>query len=43
MLGGADGRTLFMLAAEWSGVTGAGERTGQVLTTEAPVPHAGRP
>jgi sugar lactone lactonase YvrE len=44
MLGGTDGRTLFMLAAEWSGVTGAGEeRQGQVLTTEAPAPHAGRP
>ena len=45
MLGGADGRTLFMVAAEWGGSAGTAEEapTGQVLTVEAPAPHAGRP
>lgn len=45
MLGGADNRTLFMIATEWRGtenMTGGG-RTGQVLTIEAPAPHAGWP
>ena len=45
MLGGEDGSTLFMLAAEWRG-PGAmfdGERTGQVLVAEAPAPAAGWP
>ncbi|MEO8425331.1 MAG: SMP-30/gluconolactonase/LRE family protein, partial [Actinomycetota bacterium] len=45
MLGGPDGSTLFMMAAEWGGpaaVADAG-RTGIVLTVEAPAPHAGRP
>lgn len=47
MLGGADGKTLFMMAAEWRGVEKMRElfqaRTGRVLTIEAPIPHAGRP
>ena len=45
MLGGEDGNTLFMLAAEWRGPAAMtdGARTGQVLTIEAPTPHAGRP
>jgi sugar lactone lactonase YvrE len=45
MLGGADGTTLFILAQEWKGPEGIGNgpRTGQVLTIEAPAPHAGRP
>jgi len=45
MLGGADRRTLFMMAAEWRGTTGMtdGRRTGQVLTFEAPAPGAGWP
>jgi sugar lactone lactonase YvrE len=45
MLGGEDGRTLFMMAAEWGGVEsiGGGARTGQVLTARAPAPGAGRP
>jgi sugar lactone lactonase YvrE len=44
MLGGDDGRTLFVVAAEWGGVEGVGgEPTGQVLTARAPAPHAGRP
>jgi sugar lactone lactonase YvrE len=47
MLGGDDGRTLFMMVAEWPGVERMGEmfrsRTGQVLTVPAPAPHAGRP
>ena len=38
MLGGADGRTLFMVAAEWGGPEqmADGPRTGQVLTIAAP-------
>lgn len=47
MLGGDDGRTLFMMVAEWWGVERMGElfrsRTGRVLTAPAPAPHAGRP
>jgi sugar lactone lactonase YvrE len=45
MLGGADGKTLFMMAAEWNGPenVGKGPRTGKVLTAEAPAPHAGSP
>lgn len=49
MLGGPDGRTLFMLAAEWGGFeningTALGTAlTGQILVTQAPAAHAGRP
>jgi sugar lactone lactonase YvrE len=44
MLGGPDGRTLFVMAAEWGGTAGMGEaRTGQVLTVRAPAPGAGWP
>ena len=45
MLGGADKRTLFLLAAEWRGPANMaeGERTGQVLTIEAPAPGVGWP
>jgi sugar lactone lactonase YvrE len=45
MLGGPDGRTLFVLAAEWTGPEGMldGRRTGRVVTVRAPAPHAGRP
>jgi sugar lactone lactonase YvrE len=40
-LGGADKRTLFLMAAEWSGPASmmSGPRTGKVLTVEA---RAGR-
>lgn len=47
MLGGPDGRTLFILAAEWRGFeqieSAIADRTGQVLVTDAPAPHAGWP
>jgi sugar lactone lactonase YvrE len=45
MLGGADGRTLFLIANEWSGPANMadGSRMGQVLTAEAPAPAAGWP
>ena len=45
MLGGVDNRTLFMMAAEWGGPAAMAEapRTGQVLTAQAPAPHAGWP
>jgi sugar lactone lactonase YvrE len=44
-LGGADKRTLLMVAQEWSGTANmaSGPRTGQVLTVEAPAPGAGWP
>ena len=46
MLGGADRKTLFMVATEWKGAEENmtdGSRTGQILTVRAPAPHAGRP
>jgi sugar lactone lactonase YvrE len=45
MLGGADGKTLFMVATEWKGTENMrdGSRTGQILTVRAPTPHAGWP
>jgi sugar lactone lactonase YvrE len=45
MLGGADGKTLFLNVAEWNGPDGIYKepRTGQVLAYDAPAPHAGRP
>jgi sugar lactone lactonase YvrE len=45
MLGGSDGRTLFMVVREWRGLEQAGDqsKTGQVLAMNAPAPHAGRP
>ena len=51
-LGGEDGRTLFMLAADWRMQDGfednirrltTGPETGQVLTARAPAGHAGHP
>jgi sugar lactone lactonase YvrE len=43
-LGGGNGQTLFMMAAEFSSVAGMeGTRTGQVLTIEAPAAGAGWP
>jgi sugar lactone lactonase YvrE len=51
-LGGTDGRTLFMLAADWRMRGGfednikrltTGPETGQVLTARAPAAHAGHP
>jgi sugar lactone lactonase YvrE len=44
-LGGADRRTLFMIATEWGGPEKMFEepRTGQVLTAGAPAPGAGWP
>jgi sugar lactone lactonase YvrE len=45
MLGGADGKTLFMMVQEWGGTGGMvdGPRTGRVMTADAPAPGAGRP
>ncbi len=43
-LGGADGRTLFVMAAEFAdAATMAGPRTGQVVTAEVPAPGVGWP
>jgi sugar lactone lactonase YvrE len=47
MLGGVSNSTLFLISAEWRGMEKIPEvaraRTGQVLTIEAPAPHAGWP
>jgi sugar lactone lactonase YvrE len=45
MLGGAEGDTLFIMAADWGGTEniGKGPRTGQVLTAHAPAPGVGWP
>jgi sugar lactone lactonase YvrE len=45
MLGGADRRTLFMMAAEWRGPASMaeGQRTGQVLSVQAPAAGVGWP
>ena len=45
MLGGPDGRTLFMVAREWGGMesTAFEERTGQIQTAPAPAGGAGWP
>ncbi len=47
MLGGEDGRTLFLMTAEWRGVERMAElfrsQTGQIQTMRVDLPHAGRP
>jgi len=46
ILGGADGRTLFIVAAEFAGpasLAPGAPRTGQVVTVQAPAPGAGWP
>ena len=47
MLGGDDGRTLFMVAQRWFGPDQMDEliaaRTGQIITARVSVPHAGWP
>jgi sugar lactone lactonase YvrE len=47
MLGGEDGRTLFMVVAKWFGPDRVAElvqaRTGAILTARVTVPHAGWP
>jgi sugar lactone lactonase YvrE len=47
MLGGDDGRTLFMVVAKWFGPDRMDElvqaRTGQILTARVAAPHAGWP
>jgi sugar lactone lactonase YvrE len=45
MLGGDDGRDLFMITREWRGMEAIdpSERTGQVVAARAPAPHAGWP
>lgn len=47
MLGGDDGKTLFMLVAAWPGAERMAEmfasRTGRIFTAAAPAPHAGWP
>jgi sugar lactone lactonase YvrE len=44
-LGGPDGRTLFIMAAQWNGPDQMfqGEPTGQLLTIDVATAHAGHP
>ena len=45
MLGGVDGKTLFLVANDWRGPSKMLDavRAGQVLTVEVPAPGAGWP
>ena len=47
MLGGDEGRTLYLMLAEWRGVENMGSlftsRTGRIVSVEVDVPRAGRP
>jgi sugar lactone lactonase YvrE len=43
MLGGDDGRTLFICAARWNPQDPFGAGTGRILAAPAPAPHAGWP
>ena len=43
MLGGGDGKTLFILTAKASGEAAARERTGKVEVAQVDIPHAGLP
>jgi sugar lactone lactonase YvrE len=43
MLGGPEGTTLFVTAAAWPDAMTPGSRTGQILSAEVSVPHAGWP
>ena len=43
MLGGEDGRTLYMVANEWTGTIDITQPTGRVYSARVAVPHAGYP
>ena len=43
MLGGHDGRTLYICANEWTGSVDVAARTGRLYSTTVSVPHAGYP
>jgi sugar lactone lactonase YvrE len=43
MLGGSDGRTLFIVANEWNGAIDTTTPTGRIYSTQVSVPHAGFP
>lgn len=45
MLGGKDGKTLFIVTNEWQGAQAVkeGARNSQVVSIQAPSPHAGKP
>ncbi|HEU4784410.1 MAG TPA: SMP-30/gluconolactonase/LRE family protein [Ktedonobacterales bacterium] len=43
MLGGANRKTLYMVAAKWPDAMSGGERTGQVLALDVQIPGAGWP
>lgn len=43
MLGGADGRTLYIVANEWTGSVNVETPTGRIYSARVDVPHAGYP
>jgi sugar lactone lactonase YvrE len=43
MLGGSQGKTVFVTAAAWPDAMTPGSRTGEILSAEVSVPHAGWP
>lgn len=43
MLGGADGKTLFIVANEWNGAIDTTNPTGRIYSARVAVPHAGFP
>jgi sugar lactone lactonase YvrE len=43
MLGGADGRTLFIVANQWTGAVDVATPTGRIYAARVAVPHAGFP
>ena len=43
MLGGDDGRTLYMVANEWTGSIDVSKPTGRIFSKRVKVPHAGWP
>lgn len=43
MLGGADGRTLYIVANEWTGSIDTDNPTGRIYAARVDVPHAGYP
>lgn len=43
MLGGPDGRTLYMVANEWTGTVDVSKPTGRIFSARVDLPHAGYP
>ena len=43
MLGGVDGRTLYIVANQWTGSIDTTNSTGRIYAARVEVPHAGYP